>query len=72
MLLVVITPTWGTLRMKYSMIGNAVATIPEGTVNGPEMVLPRKPVVKKGGLVEVVMLGCEFYLLAHGATIRFE
>jgi len=53
------------------MIGIAVATIPEGMVKGPEMVLPRKPVVKAGELIEVDMLGCGYYLLANPVSIRF-
>ena len=72
MLLVVNTPTSGTLRIRYSMIGTAVATMPEGIVNGPVMVLPRKPVVNAGELFEVDMLGCRFYLLVRWATIHFQ
>ena len=55
------------LRNTYSMIGNAVATIPEGMVNGPEMVLPRKSVLKGGGLVDN-MLGPRFYLLGSAVS----
>jgi hypothetical protein len=54
MLLVVITPTCGIFANTYSMIGIAVATIPDGIVKGPVRVLPRKPVVKAGGLAAVV------------------
>ena len=66
------SPTWGVFRAKYSMIGTAVATIPEGIVKGPEMVLPRKSVVSTGGLIEVDMFGCKFYLLVRWATIHFQ
>ena len=54
------------------MIGIAVATIPEGIVKGPEMVLPRKPVVKAGELIEEHMMGCQFYLHANSVTIRHQ
>ena len=41
MLFVVITPTWGASLNSFWMMGVAVATIPEGIVKGPDIVLPR-------------------------------
>ena len=69
MLLVVITPTCGMCLKMYSMIGTAVATIPDGIVNGLVRDLPRKPIVKTGGLRAVDALGGGFYPLAPKATI---
>ena len=51
------------------MIGIAVATIPDGIVNGPERVLPRKPVLNAGELVAVDALGSAFYLLGYIVTM---
>ena len=56
MLLVVSTPTWGTESMKYWMIEVAVVTIPEGTVNGPEICLPKNSVLKTG-LCQLAQVG---------------
>lgn len=41
MLLVVITPTSGVVSKSLWMMGVAVATMPEGIVNGPEIDLPK-------------------------------
>ena len=57
MLLVVSTPTCGMWSNTYWMMGTAVVTIPEGTVNGPDRDLPKNSIVK-------VALGIENWGLA--------
>ena len=42
--------------MKYCMIEVAVVTIPEGTVNGPEICLPKNSVLKTG-LCQLAQVG---------------